>query len=279
MTSSPALTAATTVGAAFQRIGITCLADLSSAADGLKATGDPEAIHQMRVALRRLRAAARFFERRKPSDHALDGLLAELAAARDDGVLLAAVEAVEGEIDGAGLATVWRERARTSQDILCQTVHGPRFGVVLDAADAWVRASVTASDSLLLLDFGCAGLTHCDRRIRRVGGGRFRDVAPSDWHPLRIKTKHLRYGGDILAPLFPGKAAQRYRKAVASLQDRLGALTDGLVAAQMLAATPGPAADRFLALQNATRHERIAAAAHAWKRFWTSEPYWCAQKK
>ena len=51
-----------TPGAALRRVAVSCLQQLEANAPGALTSADPEYVHQMRVALRRLRSAMRLFD-------------------------------------------------------------------------------------------------------------------------------------------------------------------------------------------------------------------------
>ena len=64
--------------AAFRRIALSCLEHLQRNHDGALASDDPEYIHQMRVATRRLRAACALFAPLLP-EPLVDAIAAALA--------------------------------------------------------------------------------------------------------------------------------------------------------------------------------------------------------
>ncbi|MGB5146064.1 MAG: CHAD domain-containing protein [Porticoccaceae bacterium] len=217
------------------------LCDSASAADS-----DPEYIHQLRVGLRRLRALLRLFASALPETFAsiwrrrLGDNARSLGGARDLDVLcdevLAPVLAACGT-DHAGLV---------------------RLGAALETARGEARIAALrqldlAAQGRLLLGFMAAlyALPEADGRrgalvalvarrldraltrvARRLAAARRGD--PVRLHRLRIASKQLRYGLDFCAPLLPRKAAARYLKALAKVQNKLGYLQDVEVARQRL---------------------------------------------
>jgi CHAD domain-containing protein len=252
--------------------------------------GQPDSVHQMRVACRRLRAALKSF--RPLLDPAwADGLRAELSwlagelgAARDGEVLLAHLEAA---LDGLpGELVLERARALVQQ----------RVGGDLARAGEQVSAALAADRYVGLLDRlvdgawqpmvgpaaaepagpALAGLVDANwRKLRRCAEPLLDDPdAPDEaWHRARIAAKRTRYAAEAAQPVL-GSRAGKFARAVEALQELLGAHQDAVLARQVLrglatAPRTGAAAFTFGVLY-AGETERIAAARArfpaAWRR-------------
>ena len=214
---------------------------------------DAEGVHQMRVALRRLRAALRLFKSSFQSD-LYDWALAEakwltieLSAAREWDVFadefLAPMARLYGESSGFDSLTAAveqtrrqsRQRARDAIGTERYTEFLLRLGAWL-SGQAWHDQSVTERTTHLLDPIG----DHCvkllrkrDRTVRKQG----RDIAnlsQTTLHELRLAVKRLRYAVDLLEGLYPKKRVKAYRKHLAGLQDGLGYLTDVAAADTLL---------------------------------------------
>jgi CHAD domain-containing protein len=108
-------------------------------------------------------------------------------------------------------------------------------------------------------------------RLRRAVDGLSDEPADEDLHKVRIRAKRARYAAE-LASLSVGKPARRFAKAIAGLQDVLGALNDATVSEAWLRSAvadvpPGPAA---VALELAQTERDHADRLHrewgvAWK--------------
>ncbi len=206
----------------------------------------PDAIHDLRVALRRTRSALRTFSPLldKPSLVALRvelGWLNEaLGAARDAEVLaararddLAALssEAHLGLIDTELLGTLEAE-ASTARIRLEEVLDSPRYCETLEALARFAttpryRSGRSPSPRLLRR---CVA-----KEIERVGA-QVRSALASDgpdaetaFHEARKRAKRVRYGAETLAPLAP-KAAARLATAFTAVQDVLGERHDAAVA-------------------------------------------------
>ena len=62
-------------------------------------------------------------------------------------------------------------------------------------------------------------------------------AAPEARHAARLAAKKLRYAAEFFASLFPKKRTRNYRKALAALQEELGAWNDAAVAARIAGGT------------------------------------------
>lgn len=290
--TAPALDPGMTLSDAFRAIAHNCLHHLLANQDALRERGDGEAVHQMRVALRRLRSAFRIF-RPMLAGQELDALrprlgwlLSQLGPARDAEVFLAEIIApvVERHPGHAALTTL-RERWRVEcQDHLAMAqtaVADPRFSLLLLDLGAWVEAGEWQASPLAgqpLAPFAAKVLNRLARRLRRAGGKRPDRLPPADLHRVRIAGKHLRYAGEFFAALY-GKRARDTLTVLARLQDTLGEINDIAVAGPRLAAChhlgdAAWAAGLVTGWHEARRPELLATARTLWgelhrrRRFW-----------
>lgn len=277
----PTLKDGVSAAGAFQAMGRQGLAQLAANGLILRAADQPEAIHQLRVAARRLRSAFSTF---KP-------LLAGAEAERLKGEL----KWIAGACDEAReldvfLAETYRPAAQKGA-----TIHGlADLGEALESArgraHARARAAVASARfrRLLLdlcafvetgdwletleegggdgLDFAAQALGQRRRKLARQG----RNLAELDdaaRHKVRIEAKKLRYAAEGFRPLLKDKSARRLIKQVRKLQSALGSLNDGAVAEALLTRLKleGPAlyAAGHLAGELASRRGPGLAAAEA----------------
>ena len=252
------LPAGTSTRDAFQMIGLVCLKQVINNEAAL-IKGDPEGVHQMRVGLRRLRAAVSLFAvlLRDPQTEAikteLKWLAEELGPARELEVL---VNRVVAPMDRRGRR--WRGMPILSQEfaegrdvaLKCarDAVQSVRFRVLTVDIAAWLQAGlwtnpqddlVRDQDDLPIETFASEQLARRWRKIRKRGRVLGRLDARSR-HKLRIQTKKLRYAAEFFTTLFTTKRAVRRRKqflsALERLQDGLGDLNDISVHAKRIAA-------------------------------------------
>jgi inorganic triphosphatase YgiF len=219
---------------------------------------DPEGVHQLRVGARRLRSLLSLFREALPAEPAallreeLRWLGRALGPARDLDVFLAELVGprLERRPDDGGMKRL-RDEARAARDeayrAVRETLASRRFARLLLAlgrftvARGWREQPLTEASARLFFPGVDAGRPLLDRRWkkarRRARVLRAEAPAPAAaLHELRIECKKLRYASEFLAPLYPGKAAARFAKRLARLQDRLGHLNDAATAEELTAA-------------------------------------------
>ena len=252
-----------------------------------------EPVHQMRVALRRLRSALTLF-RRAIDDAALQALRPELkqlaqllGPARDWDVFAAGTGAAvatalpEDRAIVRLLAAATRRRAE-SYAALAAHLHGPAFRGLclrlawLAAQRPWERPDDPAQ-ARPLAEFAARELARRRARVRARGADL--TTLPADaLHALRIEVKRLRYACEFFAPLFPARAVRRLIRRTSAVQERLGHINDGTVAAGLLAALGGPArgyaAGVVTGFVAAERQRAAARADRAWRRLRHAAPFW-----
>jgi len=253
---------------------------------GVRVGEDIEAVHQMRVATRRLRAALSLFGDVAPGDaQALRGELGWLAdrlgAVRDLDVQLAALGQVAEELPATpeALSPVrgWFEARRaTARDELMECLDSARFAALLSEMVAKARLGSLAALVSVEVEEWPEG-AHVlavealpDRLRRRYQ--RFRKAtraidshSPAPvLHRARIRAKQLRYSLEFSAPVY-GKPARALIRCATALQDVLGAIQDAVVMhdhlqAMSLAGRELPPGSIFLAGQLAERFTQRALA-------------------
>ncbi len=243
---------------AFKAIGLACLKQVINNEPALL-RGDPEGVHQMRVGLRRLRAAMSLFAGllRDPQTAAIKNelkwLAGELGPARELEVLVNRVVAPmkRRRRRWRGMPSLSHEFAERRDAALSRAqaaVQSARFrALTLDVA-MWLEAGLwTKPQDDLVRDrgdlpietFAFEQLARRWRKVRKKGRGLAQLDARSR-HKLRIQTKKLRYAAEFFATLFTTKRARKRRKqflpGLERLQDGLGDLNDIAVHEKRIAA-------------------------------------------
>jgi triphosphatase len=210
--------------------------------------GDGEAVHQMRVALRRLRAAISLFgpavrtEATEAIRHQAKWLAGELGAARDLDVLLAdgLAEARSALPDESGLEALTEELAAARDEgyeRALAAVGDPRFTDFVLAQGAWIEGRQYIADAPELErpveEFAAEVLQRRHRKLLKASS-QLAELDEKQRHALRIRVKKQRYAGEFFHALFPGKRAARYTTGLAKLQDALGRLNDAAVARRII---------------------------------------------
>lgn len=251
-----------------------------------------EPVHQMRVALRRLRALASVFraavacpelEQLRPG---LRTLASALGPARDWDVFLEGIgPLVQAAFpQDAGMVALL-ERAAAQRDAAYAGLAALLEGSALRCLAIRTAAIVLARPWEGLPDrpaadmatFGTAVLARRWRRIRRPDGG-FKAAPEAALHALRLRAKRLRYAAEAFAPLHPDKAG-RFLKRLAELQETLGHLNDGASTTALMQALAdeggrglaGGLVRGFVAGRAGDARKDIA---RAWKRLREVERFW-----
>jgi triphosphatase len=218
------------------------LANLAASQNG----HDPEAVHQMRVALRRLRSALALLRKRAPSTtleafrNDARWLASSLNDTRDWDVFLGKTipkiardcPAVDGFDTLRNIATRFRATAWNKARIALTERRSQQFR---HALDAWIeqrgwRISVSGPELSALAEpasrFASGILTRQHRKACKRGR-HFKTLMPRERHRLRLKLKKLRDATDFFMPaLEEKKTARRYARRLSHLQDFLGSYND-----------------------------------------------------
>ena len=243
----------------FKAIGRACLRQIVGNGPALL-KGDPEGVHQMRVGLRRLRAALSLFADMltDPQTAAiktgLQWLQGELGPAREFEVLMkrvvAPVKKRRARWDGVpSLSHALAEKREAALSRAQDAVKSTRYHVLTLDLAAWLesgdwtrpRGDRTSDVGEVPIEVSAARqLGRRWKKIRRKGKAVARLDAQRR-HKLRIQTKKVRYAAEFFGGLFPGKRASKRRKrfqpALEALQDALGDLNDIAVHEELIGAT------------------------------------------
>ncbi|MFD7032328.1 CHAD domain-containing protein [Streptomyces sp. NPDC059917] len=214
----------------------------------------PDAVHQMRVATRRLRSALRTHrrvldrERTDPLGQELRWLAGELGVDRDQEVLLDRLRTRLGELPQTlvlgpvrARLRIWNTARRSgSRRRALATLDGKRYLALLDALDALLQdpplLPAAAKPAPRVLPK--AVLADYERLSGRIGTalaltpGEDRDLA---LHDARKAAKRARYAAEAAVPAL-GAPAKRLAKAMKSVQTLLGDHQDSVVARDALRA-------------------------------------------
>jgi len=231
------LCAAMTPFEAFCRIGMSCLEHLQQNHSGALSSEDPEYIHQMRIAARRLRAALRLFAPVLPENLAeplrpsLLALMKQLGRTRDLDVLLAEIvnpvlAALPDEPRLPALAGDITNRCYAARAQAIAMLAEPAYGrLLLTAIESLHARPATERTMVTLTGFAQERLKRLRKKMRRLALAAQIDD-PASLHALRIGVKRLRYALEFFSPLTRDAASLGVLKQLTSLQDTLGQLND-----------------------------------------------------
>ncbi|MEY3252172.1 MAG: hypothetical protein RL227_1145, partial [Pseudomonadota bacterium] len=232
-----------------------CLAHIHRHAAGVAQDARAEAVHQLRIGLRRLMSAWRLFAQRIPPPRALQEEVAwlfdELGPARDaqvlrDTTLPALAAAATGgnapvaESDWTALQAAVASSAEAAERRAAQAVDSVRCTRLLLGLGAWLAGSrwrnAMGEAALRPLaapwrPHAAAWLARLHRTLLHRGRG-LPTAGPVACHRARVAAKRLRYAAESLAPAAGLPQPTRYIGALVALQAALGQRQDAVVAAR-----------------------------------------------
>ncbi len=217
---------------------------------GARVGMNPEAVHDMRVACRRMQAALRVFQNALPARRAnglrrdLKWLRRVLGEVRNLDVYLVhlAERSIEMQPDlrealDLYVADLRTERAKARESML-QTLATRKYGRLLErmhtmldtgpprrptAMDATKPAAIAAREEIISLH---------DKVLK--DGRKLNADSPNEaFHKLRIKCKRLRYACEFFQEMY-GKPIRKFISRLKKLQDILGENQDAVVAREQL---------------------------------------------
>lgn len=240
--------------AAAARVVIAAALEQLQANDGgVLESDDPEYLHQLRVAVRRLRSALRVFGTLLPDTFVaqargeLRWLGQVTGPARDWDVL--ALQTMPPLIDMFGDARAMRRvslrleaRRRESRDAVRSALGSPRYARLVLSLGRALMAPATQGDSgMTLADYASRVVRKRHRRLL-AGARRLSVLTAAERHELRLEAKRLRYATEGFASLFRRKRVERYLETLSDIQEDLGRANDAAVASRLLAEMKVPVA-------------------------------------
>lgn len=228
---------------AFRIIARRHLAAVLAQHDGT-CSGDPDALHEIRIALTHLRTAIRFFspmvdDALRPKVWAeLRWLNGQLGMVRD---LDVAIKRIVAET-GSELAVIaelrhWDEKRAESHRLLARALQSARYRRLVEQTSSWIESgpwSTRRSKAAIrlrrcpLADHATAQLTGWEKTLLRKAK-QLRKLDVEKRHKLRILNKRLTYSIESLEDLFVDKSLTKQKSALKQLrkaQKSLGQLND-----------------------------------------------------
>ena len=254
---------------------------------GVRIGDDPEDVHQLRVATRRLRSDLRSFaplldrDRSAPVRAELGWLGGVVGAVRDTDVLtvrLSAHVATLPEVDTPGAAELLHRLARQAgeaRSAMLSVLRDTRYVELLDtlvglaatppfieAPDLTTRSPTQVASKIARRPW---------RRLAEAVDALDPDPSDAELHRVRILAKRCRYAAEAVAPIV-GPTVAHFAAAIADVQTVLGDHQDTVVAESWLreaaAATPAGrvAAGELIAGERSRRVELRAQWPAVWRR-------------
>lgn len=217
--------------------------------------GQVEPLHQLRVALRRLRSDIRTFAPLIEEGWAKDvvpelrWLGGALGAVRDQDVLLERLRtsAAGLEADLTPLFEALEEARRDKHSELLKALSSKRYRRLVDGlTEAALAPPLTEAAGRPCAEVLPPLAEKAWKKLRRKVSATPATAPADDLHGVRIHVKRGRYAAEAVGPTLQGKKAKRARRfaaKAAALQDVLGANQDTVVARHAIAEAAGRRAE------------------------------------
>lgn len=246
---------------------------------GTRLGHDPDELHALRVATRRLRALLRTArplldpEWTASLRDELRWLAGVLGPVRDIDVL---TERLRAELEllepserraAARFPALLDEERESDRAAMLAAMSGDRYFALLDRLEATMVAVPARETDITLAQIAAKEFARLRRAVRALP----RDPSDDELHDVRIRGKRARYAAE-LAEGVVGKPARRFVRAAKRLQDVVGEHQDAVVAEErirgLLALNRSPAAHlaagRLIERERERRREARAAFPRAW---------------
>jgi CHAD domain-containing protein len=217
------------------------LAEIDRTEPAVREISDPTAVHEMRVALRRLRSILRAVRPLLDAEwvdrvrEELEWIGDQLGTVRDLDVLSSRLRSAAAQLDGGdavvattllGPLSADRDAARTS---LLDSLESDRYQKLLGtlrqaSASAPVRRDDLSIERLAAKEF---------RRVRNRGDVSLL-LSNAALHKRRVRVKRARYAAELAAMSGGSRDLKRYVRATKEVQEVLGAHHDAVVARRRL---------------------------------------------
>ena len=234
-TKAPALLLSPRIGGgqAFETVARLCLEHADANEPLVDVHGDHEAVHQFRVAYRRLRSLfslAREVSQTDPEAARIKANLRELTVAFGPARDLDVFREGHPDLSEANARRLEKARVTAYADAL-DFLHSATWQQTRTDLDAWLSEG-TYRD---LLGTGTwsgrvwtAGALERRRKRIRTMGRKLAKLSDHERHLVRIEAKKVRYGCQFFGSMWQANAAEVtvMEKQLGALQDRLGALND-----------------------------------------------------
>jgi CHAD domain-containing protein len=246
---------------------------------GTRLGEDPEDLHQLRVATRRLRAFLRAGRPLLDAEWA-EALRAELAwlggalgPVRDLDVLVEHLHsdattlppAEQKALEGL-FAALDAERER-DREAMIEAIRSERYLRLLDALESAAGAPMLVASDVTLAAVAAAEFRKLEKAVKALPP----DPTDDELHGVRIRGKRARYAAELATPVV-GKPALRFVERAKAFQDLVGAHQDAVVAEARIrevlgrarGARAGFAGGRLVERQRARRAAARASFPDAW---------------
>src|SRR5436190_5456221 len=276
---------------AFRVVARRCLENLTASHEAT-CSGDPTALHQMRIALTRLRTAILFFspmvddpERTRIRDE-LKWLNAQLGSVRDLDVAIERLkDASKQRPQAISDYEHWNEKRADSHRHLARALRSARYRRLIESLFSWVKngpwsikegKQAAQERAMPIATYSARRLTRWEERILKKRH-KLLKMGTKERHRLRLMNKKLCYSIEAFEDLFPDKNFSKQQASLKYLrkaQKSLGQLNDDANGHSLATASQGNGVQAPLEFLSAKREKRlIRTAAAAYRKLAALKPF------
>jgi len=267
---------------AFRVVARRCLVSLTADHEAT-CKGDPVALHQMRIALTRLRTALSFFSpmvddsKRERIGRELKWVNANLGAVRDLDVAIERLKAInKQQPQAASNNPSWDAQRAANHRRLARALRSARYRRLIEGTSRWIEngpwsiergAQAAKQRASAIAVYGADKLARWQKKLLKKRH-KLLEMGQKKRHRLRLLNKKLSYSIGFFEDLFPDKGFSGQKAALKYLrkaQKSLGQLNDDAQGQSLAASLRRNAAwppIQFLDRKRERRLIRTAAAAY-----------------
>lgn len=254
--------------------------------------GDPDALHQIRIALTHLRTAIRFFspmvdDAQRPHVWTeLKWLNGQLGMVRDlDVAIERVIAASDGELSEVAELQHWDEKRAESHRLLARALQSVRYRRLVEQISAWIESgpwSTRRSKEAIRLR-RCALADHATERLTEwettllKKARKLRKLDVEKRHKLRLLNKRMTYSIESLQDLFAEDALKKQQSILRKLrkaQRSLGQLNDDARGQALAASLNGAGLDASNRFLNRKREKKLLRrASTAYRKLDKAKPF------
>ncbi len=280
-----------------RQIFLNCLDQALANESSVLYIDDIEGVHQMRVGLRRLRAAFKLFRSLIPKQITseqiapLTSVLQQLGEARDwdvfiDESLLPMSQSTEHTQMGVLLSEANERRTaiyRQLQSMFSEPAYNSGLNHLYHWIDDFAWNHQISGKRQRRLEWSISQFAHSQLQKQHDKIIAYHEnleaLDTEELHDLRIEIKKQRYAVEFLQPLYPKQDSNRYQRALKQLQDSLGQANDITTAHRLLSELPSTTDDDALRETielwlGQRRHQVSSDWRGHWSQLMELECYW-----
>jgi inorganic triphosphatase YgiF len=278
-----------------KRIVQACLIQLQGNQDMVLHGHDIEGVHQMRVALRRLRSALKLFNQilhQQIAENILQDLIwitNTLGTARDIDVFISqTLPPIMAQMPNQSSLVLLMKKARQERKSayvnVREAITSQRYQHLLLALGFWLEKQSNQDKKikkLTIAEIAKPMLATCHEQLIKSGHN-LKQATPDERHRIRIAAKKLRYLVEFFASIYSTKKTNPFINYLSQLQDQLGIMNDISVTSALLEKLLGEKPSKELMT---AKHIIDGWNAHGlvpyvtelkttWKVFIKQKPFW-----